>query len=383
MALNTNYQAEVGISFNDSKLQKQINSLKGKTIELDVKVKGGLGNLNKALKDTNKLLNETRNSLKNVEKSTKNLDTSSQTLERSTQRVNTGLSNTARSARSTADAFNHTSNHGKTFSKLMTDITKKVLAFGGVTAVIMKVRNAMAEAVQITKDYDAALTDFKKVSDLSGDSLENYSKKLGKYGEDVYRTRTEMLQSATLFKQAGYSDDDSARLAKMAELYKNVADGQLSSGDASAFIVSQMKAFNITADNSITILDKVNEVSNNFAVSSTDIANGLTKNSASLAAYGNTLNESIALITAGTEIMTGKATQVSNGLKSIGANIIKLANQYGELKVEANGSVETISLIDKETGDLKSTYQVLSEVAGYWDKMSKAEQSALALSLAG
>lgn len=81
--------------------------------------------------------------------------------------------------------------------------------------------------------------------------------------------------------------------------------------------------------------------------------------------------------------MTGKAGQVSNGLKSIGANIVKLANQYGELEVKAGGSVEKISLINEETGDLKSTYQVLSEVAGYWDKMSKSEQSALALQLAG
>ena len=36
-------------------------------------------------------------------------------------------------------------------------------------------------------------------------------------------------------------------------------------------------------------------MSNNFAVSSTDIASALTKQSASLSAYGNDLNKSIAL----------------------------------------------------------------------------------------
>ena len=36
-------------------------------------------------------------------------------------------------------------------------------------------------------------------------------------------------------------------------------------------------------------------MSNNIPVSSTDIASALTKQSASLAAYGNDLNESIAL----------------------------------------------------------------------------------------
>lgn len=55
-------------------------------------------------------------------------------------------------------------------------------------------------------------------------------------------------------------------------------------------------------------------MSNNFAVSSTDIASALTKQSASLAAYGNDINQAIALVTSGTEIMTGQAGKVARGL---------------------------------------------------------------------
>ena len=81
----------------------------------------------------------------------------------------------------------------------------------------------------------------------------------------------------------------------MKMLYQNVADSQLSAGDASSFVISQMKAFNITADDAITIIDRVNEVSNSFSVSSTDISSALTKTSASLATYGNTMDETIGL----------------------------------------------------------------------------------------
>lgn len=58
-------------------------------------------------------------------------------------------------------------------------------------------------------------------------------------------------------------------------------------------------------------------MSNNFAVSSTDIASALTKQSASLASYGNDLNKSIALVTSGTEIMTGQAGKVARGLNCV------------------------------------------------------------------
>lgn len=54
-------------------------------------------------------------------------------------------------------------------------------------------------------------------------------------------------------------------------------------------------------------------MSNNFAVSSTDIANALTKQSASLASYGNSLDESISLVVAGSEIMTNQSGKIARG----------------------------------------------------------------------
>lgn len=40
-------------------------------------------------------------------------------------------------------------------------------------------------------------------------------------------------------------------------MYQNIADEQISSGEAAEFIISQMKAFNITAEDSIHIADAV------------------------------------------------------------------------------------------------------------------------------
>ena len=192
-----------------------------------------------------------------------------------------------------------------------------------------------------------------------------------------------MTEAAVLFKQTGASDEDAAKLAQLANLYMNVADNEMTAADASAYITSQMKAFKITANDAITILDKTNEVSNKFAVSSSDISRALTTSSSSLAVYGNDINETMALVTAGAEIMTGKSQQVGRGLRSIGANISALASSAGELKFQVNGATETISLIDEETGDMVNTFQALSEIHKYWDKMTASEKAALATTLAG
>lgn len=287
------------------------------------------------------------------------------------------------SAKNLGNSLNQVDKESKSLGQSFGDIVTKVGKFYLATKPIQMMQQAFDEALQSVKDFDDAMTDLRKVSDLDGEALTDYTIKLGELGEAVYRSRTEMIEAAVLFKQTGASDEDAAKLAQLANLYMNVADNEMTAADASAYITSQMKAFKITADDAITILDKTNEVSNQFAVSSSDISRALTTSSSSLAVYGNDINETMALVTAGAEIMTGKSQQVGRGLRSIGANISALASSAGELKFQVNGATETISLIDEETGDMVNTFQALSEIHKYWDKMTASEKAALATTLAG
>lgn len=177
----------------------------------------------------------------------------------------------------------------------LANIFKKVVEFGLVTDVIQLFSQVIREAVSAVFELDAAVTEFKKVSDLSGDALDDYTEKLGKMGQEVARTRAEMVDAATTFRKSGYSDEESATLARVATMYQNVADEAISAGESADFIISQMKAFNIEAEDAEHIIDAINEVSNNFAVSSTDLATNIGKASAALAVGGNTYEEVLGL----------------------------------------------------------------------------------------
>jgi hypothetical protein len=188
--------------------------------------------------------------------------------------------------------------HIKQSVSLFQDFTNtflKMAKFNTINLIYDGLITKMSEAIEITNDFDKAMTEFKKVTDTSNLSLSAYTETLGQLGEVTGRSATQMLEAATEFSKGGFTADESAKLAQVATLYQNIADAEISAGEAASFIISQMKAFDIEADKATTILDKVNEVSNNYSVSSTDIASALTKQSASLAAYGNDLNESIAL----------------------------------------------------------------------------------------
>lgn len=265
----------------------------------------------------------------------------------------------------------------------LSDIIVKVGKFAAATAILGAFTGAMYKGIESVFELDKALTELRKVSDLAGTDLEKFTEKAFEAGKELGRTGIEIIQATAEFAKAGFDEDMALQLGKIATLYQNIADSEMDAGTAASFIISQMKAFNINADDAIKIIDSVNEVSNNFAVSSTDIATALTKTSSAMAVLGNSTDETIGLVTAGTELMVGQAGKVARGLRTIGNNIANLANKNGELSFKVGESTKTLQLFDEQTGEMKSTYQVLSDISASWGDMSDAQKQSLAISLAG
>lgn len=192
-----------------------------------------------------------------------------------------------------------------------------------------------------------------------------------------------MVASASEFRKNSFNDQDSATLAKIAALYQNVADGAVSASDSASFIISQMKAFGIEAENSIDIINAVNAVSNNFAVSSTDISSALTKTSSAMSVLGNDFQSTIGLVTAGAEIMTGQAGKVARGLRTIGNNFASAAKEADSIEYSVGGVTKSLDLLNEKTGDIKSTFEIFSDLKDDWDSMTNAEKQALAITYAG
>lgn len=228
-----------------------------------------------------------------------NLTTTTKTLNQKTGEWNTTIKESSKQV--------------KTLGQDFLDTAGKVAKFGAITAIIGAFTGAVAEAGKTVKEFDDTLVEFRKVSDLSGDSLTEYTKKLAEMGEVTGSTMTSMVSAATEFKKSGFSDEDSATLASVAEMYRNIADEEISAADSASFIIAQMKAFNITVSESEHIIDAVNEVSNNFAVSSADLATNLGKVSSTLAITGTSYEQALGMLTAITEI-TRNASTASRGL---------------------------------------------------------------------
>ena len=261
--------------------------------------------------------------------------------------------------------------------------------FGGwslVTRSMMAAYRTIKNMVTAVKELDAAMTELKKVTDLSEQSYENYLQTATQMSQRIGATLADTVNATADFARLGYDIVDSSALAEAALVYKNVGDGIEDISEASESIISTIKAFEkfgVTASDAMSIVDKFNEVGNNFAISSEGIGVALQKSASSLASANNTLEESIALITGmnsviqNPEIVGTTMKTVSMYLRAAkteaeeaGESTDGMANSVSELRDEllrlTNQQVDI--MIDDTT--FKSTYQIMKELSEVWEGLS-------------
>lgn len=167
------------------------------------------------------------------------------------------------------------------------------LTYQAAYSIFSKSVGAISSMINQVKELDSAITEFKKVSDLSGEALDNYVKQLGELGSQAARTTSEMVEGASFFRKSGFTDQEAAQLALVAAQFQNVADTAISAEQAAASITSQLRAYGESAEYATHVIDAYNEVANNFAVSTADLSKAMEIASAGMATYGNSFEETM------------------------------------------------------------------------------------------
>lgn len=259
----------------------------------------------------------------------------------------------------------------------------KFVEWYGITQIIMKAIQTIKKMVTAVKEVDTAMTELKKVTDETDATYNRFLEKASSRASELGAKVSDVVRATADFARLGFGIEDASKLADAAIIYKNVGDGIESISEASESIISTMQAFGVGAKDAITIVDKFNEVGNNFAISSQGVGEALKRSSAAMAAAGNTLDETIALVTAANTIVQNPDS-VGTTLKTISMYLRAAkteAEEAGESTVGMASSVsklreEILSLtgnkvdiqIDEDT--FKSTTQILRELAGVWGELS-------------
>lgn len=287
-----------------------------------------------------------------------------------------------------SNAVKSASENTKTLSERVGGLAAKFTSWLTVSQIVMKLYSSLKKMVSAVIDIDTAMTELKKVTDETSTVYAKYLDDASVRAKKLGATIADTVTASADFARLGYTLDEAAQLADAALVYKNVGDGIEDVSQASESIISTMKAFGIEAENAISIVDKFNEVGNNFAISSEGVGEALRRSASALAAGNNTLDESIALITAANSVVQD-ADVVGTTMKTVsmylraakteaeeaGESTEGMANSVSELREEllalTNGKVDI--QIDENT--FKSTYQIMKELADVWGELTDITQA--------
>lgn len=191
----------------------------------------------------------------------------------------------------------------KTFADQLKNKFSKVATYFSASMGVSEVVQGLRQMYDNVVEVDTAMTELLKVTDETEATYDKFLSTVGDTAQKIGTTMDGLITSTADFARLGYSFDDAQTLAEVANVYAVVGDDIDSVDTATKSIISTLAAFKIETSDAISIVDKFNEVGNNFAISSGGIGEALERSASSLAAANNTLDESIALITAANTVV--------------------------------------------------------------------------------
>ena len=279
---------------------------------------------------------------------------------------------------------------GKKLKAALEGIWRRDFArFFGLYDIIRYIRQISAEVIKV----DTALTELRKVSDASTERLQQSLQKSADTAKELGAAINDVVSVTADWSRLGYSVDDAEELARVTTLFKNVGDN-MSAEDASSFMISTLKGFEMEADQAMDIADKFNEVANNFAIDTAGIGDALQRSAAAFNAANTDLNESIALITA-TNAVVQNPESVGTMWKTVSARIRGAKAELEDMGEDTEGLVESTSklrgLVKGMTGfdimedenTFKSIYDIIIGIGEKWQELNDIDRAALLEALAG
>lgn len=254
--------------------------------------------------------------------------------------------------------------------------------------------NLGKEGLSIVRELNTALTEMRKVSDESLQSLKNYQNTTFDVADAVGTTAKQIQASTADYMRLGESLDEAAESAKTANVLLNVSEFD-NIEDATKSLVAMGQAYKDL--DKMTIVDKLNEVGNNYAISTDELATALQKSAATLSLMGNTIDEAASLVTTANATIQD-ADSVSAGLRTISLRLVGTEEAEEELSAMneevdafvkatnskkqqiikdytavASNNYQGFDILDSN-GNYKNTYEILLGIAKVYKEIQEQDK---------
>lgn len=234
------------------------------------------------------------------------------------------------------------------------------LVFGGLAG--------LGEAVSTINEVESGMTVIARVTEDVNFNFKEMRDELQQLGVTYGDVWADTSDIAIKWAQAGYNMADTAELTKDSLLALNTAE--LNSEQATSGLIAIMAQWGLTAEDLLPVIDKINKVADDYAITSSDLVAGLTRSSGAAKVLGMTMEETIAILTAMREATGRTGKEVGNALNSI----LSFMQRPTAIKAFETEGIRVFA--DEARTQFRNVIEVFEEMAKRWPQMSEATQNA-------
>lgn len=214
----------------------------------------------------------------------------------------------------------------------------------------------MREGIDVVHDLDNAYVEMLKVSNDALSSLRQYKLESFSRADEVGTTGEKLMNSTADWMRIGESLEKAAASAKTTNKLLNVSEFT-DVNEATEAMVSMSQAYDTLSKDDI--VDKLNNVGNNFSISTQGLAEGLQRSASALKTAGNDMDSAIALMTAGNAVVQDP-TSVGAGLRTIALRLTGTKEGAQSLQDSGEDIDGMITTVSKLRDTIKSATAVAS-----------------------
>ena len=194
---------------------------------------------------------------------------------------------------------------GKSFWQEIGRGFKQIAQFAGTYGMIQRIPQEIGKMYQETVKVNSAQIELAKVSDAPTSQLTKYWDEAVISAKKYSSTISDVISNTADWSRLGYKLEDAKKLSDATTLLQKVGDN-MTQESSSKGLISTLQGFRMEADQVTSIIDKINQVSNTQPIDSAGLFAGLERSASSMSAANNSLEQTIALITAAKTLLAEK-----------------------------------------------------------------------------
>jgi len=245
---------------------------------------------------------------------------------------------------------------------------------------IQAVTNTISDQIKFLIDMENAMTRIKIVGKGTEEEYTRLQSALVGLAYTYGLSSAEAAKAAVLFAQQGKTVQETIELTRIAMLSAQVLGTDI--GTAVNDMTAALEGFQLGVGDATAVVDKWINVEKQFAVTSKDLADATKVAGAAANQLGITMNQFLGDVTAVVEVTRKSGAEAARGLTFLYARLYTTGKdtveQVAKIPFYLSATGEATNEVSK---NLRGQADILEELAGKWNTLTKEERLQIAESL--